>query len=91
MDAKELKEVLVEYNSSKFSPQQCDVKELRNEMMKVFKIRKEFIIQMKREDWGGEFVDVSEAESIPDHSVVRIVPLEIGPEHRKTASEVRML
>ena len=57
------KKVLVEYNSSKrivkFLSQQCDVKEVRNEIIKVFEMeRKGFIIQMKREEWGEEFVNL---------------------------------
>ena len=68
------KKILVEYNSSKrivkFLSQQCDVKEVRNEIiivfemerkgfMKVFEMeRKGFIIQMKQEEWGGEFVNL---------------------------------
>jgi len=27
-------------------------------MVKVFKVEGTFVIQMKREEWGGEFVDV---------------------------------
>ena len=60
----------------KFSPKQdlSDVGELSNEIIKVFKVqKKQFIVQMKWEEWGGEFVDVSEAESIPEHSVLRIL------------------
>ena len=58
----------------KFSPKQdlSDVGELSNEIIKVFKVqKKQFIVQMKWEEWGGEFVDVSEVESIPEHSVLR--------------------
>lgn len=78
------REVLVEYNGSrrvvKFLPKQdlSDVKELSNEIMKVFQVqKKQFIVQMKREEWGGEFVDVLEAESIPEPSVLKIVSSEI--------------
>ena len=30
-------------------------------------------LQIKNENWGGEFTDLSELDDIPDHSVVRIV------------------
>ena len=33
----------------------------------------ELILQIKDESWGGEFVDLQEKESVPDHSVLRVV------------------
>lgn len=30
------------------------------------------VVQMKQEEWGGEFVDVSENESLPDKSILRV-------------------
>ena len=51
-----------------------DVGEVSNEINKVFKVqKKKFIVQMKQEEWGGEFVDISEAELIPEHSFLRIL------------------
>ena len=84
----------------KFLPKQdmSDVGELSNEIIKVFEVQKKrFIVQMKREEWSGEFVDVSEAESIPEHSVLRTVFSEninistSVSESRETVIEVSMI
>ena len=82
----------------KFSPKQdlSDVGELSNEIIKAFKVQKEqFIVQMKWEEWGGEFLDVSEAESIPEHSFLRILFSEnttvstLVSENKETGTKVR--
>ena len=84
----------------KFLPKQdmSDVGELSNEIIKVFEVqKKQFIVQMKWEEWSGEFVDVSEAESIPEHSVLRNVFSEninistSVSESRESVSEVSMI
>ena len=33
----------------------------------------ELVVQLKNEDWAGEFVDVEGSVTIPDHSVVKLV------------------
>ena len=99
----DVREVLVECNESrrvvKFSPKQdlSDVEEVRNEIIKMFKVqKKKFIIQMKREEWGGEFVDISEPESIPEHSVLRIlftenITVSTLVSEKETGTEVSMV
>ena len=75
-------EVLVEHNNRKqivkfiHSDEIRDVKQLTEEVVKVFKIEGAFVIQMKREEWGGEFVDVMNNDSIAEHSVMRVVRVE---------------
>ena len=32
------------------------------------------ILQLKDEEWGGEFVDLKEGQVIPDHSVLNVIP-----------------
>ena len=44
----------------------------------MFKIEGAFDIQMKREEWGGEFVDVMNNDSIAEHSIMRVVRVEDG-------------
>lgn len=39
-------------------------------MVKVSK----FVIQLKDENWFGEFVDLREGQEIPDRSVVNVIP-----------------
>ena len=84
----------------KFSPKQdlSYVGELSNEIIKVFKVqKKQLIVQIKREEWGGEFVDVPEAESIPEHSVLRILFSEnitvstLVSENKETGTKVSMV
>ena len=99
----DVRDFLVECNESrqvvKFSPKQdlSDVGEVRNEIIKVFKVqKKKFIIQMKREEWGGEYVDISEAESIPEHSLLRIlfsenITVSTLVSEKETGTEVSMV
>ena len=75
-------EVLVEHNNRRqvikfyHSEELSDVIMLSNEVIKVFKVEGTFVIQMKREEWGGEFVDVIGDELIPEHSIVRVVQVD---------------
>ena len=75
-------EVLVKYNNRKQVVKFCrneefsDVTILKNEVVKVFKVKGEFVIQMKREDWGGEFGDVMNEDVIAGHLIMRIVRVE---------------
>ena len=41
--------------------------------------QQEFFMQIKREEWGGAFVDVSEEEEIADRSIMKVVlkPVEV--------------
>ena len=99
----DVREVLVECNGSrrvvKFSPKQdlSDVGEVSNEINKVFKVqKKKFIVQMKQEEWGGEFVDISEAELIPEHSFLRIlfsenITVSTLVSEKETGTEVSMV
>ena len=32
------------------------------------------VIQLKDEEWGGEFVDLKEGQMHPDHSVLNVIP-----------------
>ena len=32
------------------------------------------LVQIKDEDWGGEFVDLKEDQVIPDRSVLNVIP-----------------
>ena len=74
-----------------------DVGEVSNEINKVFKVqKKKFIVQMKREEWGGEFVDISEAELIPEHLFLRIlfsenITVSTLVSETKTGTEVSMV
>ena len=69
-------EVLVEYNNRRQVVKFChseefsDVTILKNEVVKVFKVKGEFVIQMKRDEWGGEFVDVMNEDIIAEHSIM---------------------
>ena len=33
-----------------------------------------FVIQLKDEEWGGEFVDLREDQEIPDRSILNVIP-----------------
>ena len=33
-----------------------------------------FVIQLKDEEWGGEFVDLREDQEMPDHSILNVIP-----------------
>ena len=74
--------VLVECNNRKLivkflhSDEISDVKQLTEEVLKVFKIEGAFVIQMKREEWGGEFFDVMNNDSIAERSIMRVVRVE---------------
>ena len=37
-------------------------------------------LQLKNEDWAGEFTDVHERDSIPNHAVLRVVVKKSSPE-----------
>ena len=45
------------------------VKTFDDQMPKSTKL----FLQIKEEEWGGEFVDVSRTQSIPDRSVLKVV------------------
>ena len=32
------------------------------------------LVQIKDEEWGGEFVDMKEGQAIPDRSVLNVIP-----------------
>ena len=32
------------------------------------------VVQLKDEEWNGEFVDLKEGQAIPDHSVLNVIP-----------------
>ena len=74
-----------------------DVGEVSNEINKVFKVqKKKFIVQMKQEEWGGEFVDISEAELIPELSFLRIlfsenITVSTLVSEKETGTEVSMV
>ena len=42
-----------------------------------------FILQNKNENWEGEFLDIQEAESIPNHAVIRVVDEKPSPQQVK--------
>ena len=70
------KKVLVKFED-RCRPIQFTGDDLRVEIREAFDLnqQEDFFIQIKDEDWGGEFVDVSDEKNIPDKSVIKIVLL----------------
>ena len=33
-----------------------------------------FILQLKNEEWGGDFLDVADESEVPDRSVLKVIP-----------------
>ena len=56
------------------------VNELKKAVQKKFRDclkSDEIIVQIKSEDWDGEFIDVKENDDIPDRSVVKVIPAKV--------------
>ena len=61
-------------------PSSTDVDRLRQSISECFKDvlkvdASDIILQIKSEDWGGEFVDIESSATIPDKSVVRVLQI----------------
>ena len=48
----------------------------RNVFVDILPKDAEFYFQVKDPDWGGEYVDLQPAQSIPDRSVLKVVKLQ---------------
>ena len=68
-----MKKVLVRFGD-RCKPVQFTGGDLHKEIRKAFVLNEEdFFLQIKDEEWGGEFVDLSDEQEIPDKSVLKMV------------------
>ena len=68
-----------ELNFSEASSAQLEVKNLKRAFLAAFSDviesgveEKNLVVQLKSEVWGGEFLDITDDQSIPNHSVVKV-------------------
>ena len=64
------REVTFSSDAEELQPLLAAVKAAYND---VIKVNGELIMQLKSEDWGGEFVDLHKGSTIPNRSVVKVI------------------
>ena len=83
------KRVLVEIGSNRrpvvFKPESGrELEKLKQAIVESFRdvlnTTEDLLVQVKSEEWGGEFVDVLDSDSIPDKSIIkaRVTTIEVS-------------
>jgi len=63
---------------------------IRNTFSDVLPCTAQFILQIKNENWGGDFLDISKSGEVPDRSVLKVRILnEVGVERQDFAEEIQ--
>ncbi len=53
-------------------------KEVARAFRDVLPPQSEFFFQRKSPEWGGEFIDLVAGQEVPDHSILKVVPVTVG-------------